>query len=320
MKIRLREEMKNFIHDCIQLISLERFISENKRYPKYLICNHHLGDTAIACSYAKSFKEVTNVNICIITKPQYEKIPKIFGLDSIAYKIPSFKNTVEEGLKQIFLNIMNFTFRNNVYFSLPGVLQFFKVSRKEIWSNMYIRYEKTFGLNQKLQLKRIEEKDLPEISSFQELIEKMKIQKGKSVIISPDSKSMSPIDTSFIERIYENLSKEGICPIINSDNPFWQRKGFRNFFTEPSALLTIINFAGFSISARSGVSDLVSFLPNSINIVIYSKDCPNDFLFESKKDELFGEIKEFFIEINNQEILIEEIIGFIKDKISSKEK
>ncbi|WP_458329287.1 hypothetical protein [Caldiplasma sukawensis] len=234
-------------------------------------------------------------------------------MESVPFEIPIFNGMLTASLKQILLYLFNLFSRQKIYFSFPGFLEYIKLTKKELWSNMYLRYEVAFGFKHALKLENVDESSLIFPIWLEEKCIALGMNKGKSVIISPDSKSMPQIDKLFFVELYRRLEIEKFVPVINSNDSFWSNECFRTIFPKPVLLLNYIDFAGFSISARSGVSDLLSFVPRSINIIIYNKGVKSDFIIGEKKNELYGTIKEYFYDKEDRNVLIEEIINYIKN-------
>jgi hypothetical protein len=136
----------------------------------------------------------------------------------------------------------------------------------------------------------------------------------KSVVISPDSQSMELIEPSFFLEIYHRLENIGYRALINSDKNYWVDKGVRTCFPDPLRLLNYFALAGYSISSRSGVSDLFSFATEGKNIVIYTSDIQKthpDFIFNKRKQNLCGKIDEYFYDKSRLGDIIEQIISSI---------
>ena len=313
MKIRILKVAKVFITDCVKLLSLRKFVNRNSATGIFYICDLHLGDTAIACSYASSFKKLTGDNIFIVINEEQRGIPKLFDLECVIFNVPYFYDAITEGIKQILLNLTNLFTHKKIYLSFPGFLQYFKMEKKIVWSDMYLRHMLTFNTKYPLKLECINRTYLNDKYYLDKKFEQLELVKGRTVVISPNSRSMKSIDPSFFADIYMELLSQGFTPIINSKDNYWNEMDIKNFFPEPPLLIEYISLGGYSISSRSGISDLVSFLPSSKNLVIYNEDVNKDFIFANKKLELYGEIKEFFYNKFKRKELVEEIVRYIKD-------
>jgi len=313
MRIKIYERSKVFVTDFIKLLSLRKFVNRNSLNGIFYICDLHLGDTAITCSYASSFKKLTENNIFMVINEEHKEIPKLFGLEFIIFKVPYFTDSLTEGMKQIFLNLTNLFSHKKIFLSFPGFLQYFKMKKESVWLDMYLRYMLTFDVKYPLKLECIERTHLNGKYYLDKSFTELGLVKGKTVVISPNSRSMKSIDPSFFADIYRELSSQGFTPIINSRDNYWNEMNIKNFFPEPQLLIDYISLGGYSISSRSGISDLVSFLPNSKNLVIYNEDVNKDFIFADKKRELYGEIKEFFYNKNKKEELVQEVVRYISN-------
>ena len=313
MRIKIYEKSRVFITDFIKLLSLRKFVNRNSLDGIFYICDLHLGDTAIACSYASSFKKITKNNIFMVINEEHREIPKLFDLECIIFKVPYFTDSLTEAMKQIFLNLTNLFSHKKIFLSFPGFLQYFKIKKKSVWLDMYLRYMLTFDVKYPLKLESIKRTHLNGKYYLDKSFKELKLVKGKTVVISPNSRTMKSIDPSFFADIYRELSSQGFTPIINSKDNYWNEMNIKNFFPEPQLLIDYISLGGYSISSRSGISDLVSFLPDSKNLVIYNEDVNKDFIFADKKLELYGEIKEFFYNKYKKKELVEEIVKYIRD-------
>lgn len=314
MSIRSGFRIRTVLQDFKKLRALEIAIKKSDGNGLFYICNHHLGDILIFCSLAKTLRRIEKRKITIVVEQRYQSIPKLFGFDALVTDIPKFEGLLKETYYLFYLSLSNLLSKGKILLSVPGFFLFIKSPRKIIETNMYFRYMIALGARDILYLSCID-------NSFETVPIHAKtffvdsgFQIKRTVIISPDSTSMKDIKRSFFIKLYNELKKIDFIPVINSNNPFWIESNFRTFFPDPLELLYYTILSGYSISARNGVSDMVSFTPGVKNIVIYNREVPTDLVFGNAKEFLCANVDEYFYEEFNEHDLIKSILYSIQNE------
>lgn len=260
--------------------------------------------------------KIENRKFTIIVEDQYKSVPSIFGLNFMTADIPRFRIPFVESLNFLYLQIFNFFSKRKLLLSFPGIFLYVKFPRKKLYSNMYIRFKISLGGRSDVPFSCVDDTFKSPPGCIEEDFARYNLRIGRTVIISPDSLSMKKIDINFFIKLYQSLDKTDYVPIINSNNKFWTENGFRAFFPEILILLYYSILAGYSVSARSGVSDLLSFTPEVKNIVIYGEFVPEDFIIGKEKGKLCSNIDEYFYSAENENHLIQKIILSLEQKLA----
>ena len=297
------------LKDLVKLHRLQILIKKHHKDGLFYICNKHLGDTVIFCSIAKSLQKIDKREFTIIVEDRYRSVPEIFGLNSMTADLPKFRIPFVETLNFMYLSLFNLFSNRKFLLSFPGLFLYIKCSKKLLYSNMYTRYLVSLGVHLETPFSCIDDTFLLPPALIITNFKGFDLKIRRTVIISPDSLSMKKIDINFFIALYQSLEKLNYVPIINSNNNFWVDNGFRAFYPEILTLLYYSILAGYSVSARSGISDLLSFTPGVKNIIIYGDGVPDDFIIGKEKERLCSNIFEFYFTTEDNENLIKNIIS-----------
>ena len=92
---KVRSKIRVILADFEKLRKLKGIVNREGIGGSYYICNHHLGDTAIFCSMAKSIRNMKDIKITVVVEQRYQSIPKIFGLEPLIADIPKFEGVLK---------------------------------------------------------------------------------------------------------------------------------------------------------------------------------------------------------------------------------
>lgn len=305
--------IKKILNDLKKLNHLRIIIKHEEEIVSFYVCNHHLGDLVIFCSIAKSLAINENRKFIIMVEEQYQSVPKLFGLKTMVADIPKYRLPLIETLNQLYLQVSNLFSKYKIFLCFPGFFLYIKCPPRLLYSNMYIRFMISLAGHVGIPLSCIDETFMTPPEYVKEDFILLGLRIKRTVIISPDSLSMKKIDESFFIKLYRALEETEYIPIINSNSKFWNEIGFKTFFPDTLRLVYYAELAGYSISARSGISDVLSFTPRVKNIVIYGNNVPADFIIGKDKAILYSEIEEFFYTTKNEVDLIKNIISSLKE-------
>lgn len=311
MNGELCSKIRMTLADFEKLHKLRGIVNRENTGGSYYICNHHLGDTAIFCSMAKSIRNIKDIKITVVVEQRYQSIPKIFGLESLIVDIPKYKGNLEQTLYWIYLSLTNIFSKSKLLLSFSGFFDYIRRTRKIIYSDMYIRFMLSLDSHIEIPLSCIDSNFTTSPTEIKTEFLKYGLKIGRTVIISPESLSSKEIDRTFFIALYQELEKVNYTPVINSSNKFWIENNFRNFFPDPMIFLHYAIISGYSVTARNGISDLLSFTPGVKNIIIYSIDVSKDFIIGRTKEKLCTEIEEYFYAESSREELVQKIIDSI---------
>lgn len=233
---------------------------------KFFLCNRGIGDTLIFLSLLDSYYK---------TYPTNEKVNIVIQKNHVAL-LNEYKNYINDFYiveSNIMEGLMHFAFAGklpeNVKFILPrGASEFLGYKNLSIWDLQYLNLG-------------ISEKSEPLVPVFNdsvyllnELKEKKKIVKNKTVIISPDATSVDLVSKDIWKEIILFCKSQNMTIILNSR----QRSsisGITTVFCEVDELYKIVEYAGYYIGLRSGLCDLIAFT-NSKMLVIYPSCSENN--------------------------------------------
>lgn len=229
---------------------LTRKISLKKKY--YFICSYGIGDTLMVCLLLKEFR-VRNPGheICLIIKSNHVGIVKMF---SSFDQIKEFKNLPPffETSDSINLN-RPMVLHPSSYFSgnLVDYLGYRGITLIDV-------YKIIMCLPSRVKF------DFPKINSMarRKSIEKFNsycLRKGKTVILAPEAKSSDMLEGVFWDNLSKELNDKGFdvaCLTLNKKNHV---KGTTDVEFNLEESIPFCEEAGYLISVRSGLCDLLSF-------------------------------------------------------------
>ncbi len=299
--------IKTILDDIKRLNYLIRLVKRKEIDVTYYVCNNHLGDITFFCSLAKTAQSTYNKRIIIVVNERYRSIPEMFGLNFLVADLPEFEY-INQSLYSFYLTLRTLFSKSKILFQNPGVHIYFKFPRKKILSDLYMTSTISLGLRVKLHLSCIDDNFSTVPASASNEFSELGLVANRTVIISPDSYTMDKIERQFFINLYESLRRKDYIPIFNSNDKFWIENNFKNFFPDPKKLVFFAKLSGYSISARSGISDLLSLVPGVHNIIIYNENVSNAYVFGKSNDSICTDISEYFYQPTDLNELVENII------------
>ena len=232
---------------------------------KYFVCNHHMGDTFIFCSYLSKLNRITGKNYGVIIPEAYTSIPRMFGLK---YIISSYLPR-NRGFND-FYYIMSRILRMNTLPSVCGYIEAIKLGGKEK-VDLYNRSMVYLGLKSN----ELPDKPFYFSSAAKEKVTKILQSSGYTgkwgVILAPYAKTINEIPLNFWVMLTDRLRELGYTVFINVSNYEKELPNTIPVSPTPEELIILAREIGWVISVRSGLCDLL--LPTGINLtVIYSDD------------------------------------------------
>ena len=226
------------------------------------LCNASSGDTYVFCSYIESLMEQFSAEKClVVTTSKQAQIPKMF---SKVTRVISTTLIPDVGINDYFLNINEMR---------PGVLfpafspQFLKMCKIK-GDNFHLSFKGLFSINGEIlpSLPRVEKEKLefqktnaPDLSN---------IVKSKTILLSPYSYSLPPIDGLLWHKIVDICKKLGYVVLTNCAEGEKPIQGTEKIRFEYGVSLDFVEYAGFFIGMRNGLCDVISSA-NAKLFVIY---------------------------------------------------
>lgn len=213
-----------------------------------LICPRSIGDTYFVCGLAEAVVTAHGGNsVTAFVEPKYEFIPSLF---------PSIERSVSVTDHDLMkLNFNEFGKGTPFFVFPPKVLRpmigFKGVTILDCYRSI-LRLPWGCQLSDPIPVSREEE----EAAKILLLNEKLPL--GKTVILAPDAKTIQGIPNSFWESLACELKKLDFVPVTNKGSREHFIKGTYPLEIPLSKIRAVAEVAGWVISLRSGLCDLLS--------------------------------------------------------------
>ncbi len=120
---------------------------KSKNDGTYYMCNHHLGDTVLFCSFARSAGISKSSKIIFLVPEKYKEIQEIFGLNSMIVNELPKPNSHWDSIMFVFLSLFNLFSKRRLIQQFPGDIILFKGGKSKVFQDMYERQRLMFGLS-----------------------------------------------------------------------------------------------------------------------------------------------------------------------------
>ncbi|MEM3192239.1 MAG: hypothetical protein QW292_09155 [Candidatus Parvarchaeota archaeon] len=264
----------------------------------YYVCNHHLGDTVLFCSFAKSAGITRSSKTIFIVPERYKEIPGLFGLNRIVLEgIPPY-NVFVDSVVYGFLLIFNSLSKKKLIPQLPGIFIYLKAGRSKIFSNMYERQKIMFRLKDDATPSNpsIDQNSVP--NDIVKLFLSYGLKIGRTVLLCPDGYSMKSLNERSWQEMISIIKEKGYSVILNLDPSDNSTYDSVKVFPSPMDLFWFSKLAGHAVSLRSGLSDLLSFSCGLKLSVLYNSESlehHSDFKIGKDRNLFCALIKEFVV-------------------------
>ncbi len=207
-----------------------------------------IGDAFLIGLYFSQYKLMNQqkVKVVVGSKGAYE-IMQMFNIKEVEivsekelYSLFKFVSFCEKNMKKVFICSWMFVFESMARY------------KKLSFSEFCAKY--VFGLENK------EEVNFPSIwdVEFQEFkLENKGLSKGKTIIVAPYANSVEELPIQFWEELVKRLIKMGYYVFTNVSGNQKAIKGSKSIKIPLSQLGNYLEFAGYFISLRSGLCDIV---------------------------------------------------------------
>jgi hypothetical protein len=230
-----------------------------------IVCPAGLGDTYFVCALAKEFLKYNGGgNVSLIVKNSHADIPQLF------------KNDIE---RIIVLDDQNLrSIQRFMQFKIGNII----IGHPSFWNNgsslnqlgvkdvtLIDLYKEMFNLDPNSPLSKpvmITENFYTAKAKFDE----MKLPYGSTVVLAPEANSISSLPLSFWSPLSERLKEQGLIVCTNVVGTSKCIPGTLPISFTLSEAIPIAEFAGWVISSRSGLCDLISSARCKLT-VIYEK-------------------------------------------------
>lgn len=272
----------DFIHDLFWWLKTEKDLGP--AHKNFFVCNHHMGDTFIFCSYLSKFNKINRKNYSVIVPRNYSSIPEMFSLDYVLFSsLP--KN---RGLNDIYY-ILCKVFRFKTLPSVCGYIDAIKLGGKN-------KVDLYSGPTAFLGMRIDESPDLPfnfnkkAMDDVKKLVESTKDMTKKAVLVAPYAKTLHEIPTIFWSNLIQRLFEKGYIVYVNTMKNETEFIHAIPVSLPPDELFLFAKSIGRVISLRSGLCDLL--LPANIQLtIVYSEDFTKeemvDIFIDKRIEEMF---------------------------------
>ena len=260
-------------------------LDESKFY--YLLYGGHIGDEAIALSWLYSFKKRHFIkSITMITSERFEALAKLY-MDDINELLVWEKDELE-ALRVYTLSVKRKVFNilgaNWVWFPRDYEIPF--PINQAVYKTMHLGlpfYEKSkyFIWNEKIR------------KEADEIFIKKGLLKGESVILIPYAQSAASFSIDFWEKLVDILSKKYkiFTNVAKNENPI---KNTTELSLPINMVPYAVNYAGYAVSIRCGLSDVLALGQCEKTLVLYNTD--------TKYEKKYAEINSLYI--NGEESIL----------------
>lgn len=233
-----------------------------------ILCPYQIGDTYRLCSLSESFiKKNPRWSLALFVKPSHKNVPEMFS--------KGIKRVVTADMPgSAFLQATKLFYRWN-HRIMPGKLlvgdpyflgkgKLFKKFGSGKITTLSI-YKEMLGLSQKTKPSKpqICSKD---IKTAREIFKRNNFVRGKTVIIAPEASSISEMPHDFWQKVVDECQKKQLKVIVNGNK--YTLKGATNLKFSLKEAIPILELAGYFVSIRSGLCDLVASA-NCRKFIIY---------------------------------------------------
>lgn len=227
---------------------LAKNLDEDKMY--FLLYGGHIGDEALALSWIKAFKEQHYIKeITIITSKLYKQLTNLYS---------SYCDEVEVWEKEDLeaLRIYSISGTSTSY-NLVGANWIWFPQERRIQFPMNQVVYKTMHLGIPYNVPSEYYAGIPNKKEFEKIIEENNIEKGKMVLLIPYSRSAKMLPDTFWEKLAKRLSEKYVVytNVGEDEQPI---KGTKPLFLPLDMLGAVVNYGGYAISIRCGISDLLA--------------------------------------------------------------
>ena len=270
-----------------------------------VICPYGIGDTYNACSLLKYFLKNNNtISLLMVVKPSQREIPsfffgnnvKVVEMETPGMEFLFFLKQITKrysSLKTGKMSIVHPYFFNNADFQ--------KMGKNKL--NIYGVYKKMLGIPNSIV------SEVPIISknasiSSSKLFNELKLKKGHTVLIAPNANSIKEIPIEFWNALISQLLSKDIMVVINGGE--FHHDHCVNVNMNLSEVIPFVNLAGYFISIRSGLCDLV-LSAKCTKIIIYPDGNSSSgsiySCYSIKKESRKGQVFEYIYKKTNDPVV-----------------
>jgi len=226
----------------------------------YFLCPYGIGDTLMVAMLAGAFKKNhCNKKICLVVKKTHGDIPDMFTKVDKKLICKEIPNDLDK--YNTFSNGSLTAVHPSIYFEkglLPllgykgiTLIDLYKIILKIPMDSVLERPV----INSKL------------ILSAKHKFRSFNLKKNKTIILAPEANSSGMVNTSFWIKLSKNLKEAGWTVCTMSQNPRNYIKGTIKINFDLSEAIPFSEEAGYVISVRSGLCDLLAFSRANLKII-----------------------------------------------------
>lgn len=227
---------------------LSNSLEDDKFY--FLLFGGHIGDEILALSWLKAFKEQHYIKeIIVITSSLYSQLTRLYPDE--CQKVEVWSNENLDALRIYSISgsstKYNLVGANWIWFPLEYQIPF--PMNQTVYKTMHL------GLPNNVKSEYFN--TIPDRELFNKIVAENGIVEGKSVLLIPYSKSAKNLPLSFWEKLAKKLS-ENYVVFTNVGKNETAIKGTKPLFIPLDMVAAVVNFGGYAVSTRCGISDILA--------------------------------------------------------------
>ncbi|MEM3193008.1 MAG: hypothetical protein QW292_13185 [Candidatus Parvarchaeota archaeon] len=271
---------------------------KSERAGTYYVCNQHLGDIVLFCSFAKSAGITRSSKITFMVTERYKEIPSLFGLNGVVIEGAPTSSIFVDSAMYGFLLIFNSLSKRKLFPMRPALFLYLKAGGRKIYTKMYEHQRIMFKLKNNVapSSPSIDQNSVPD--DIVKLFLSYGLKIGRTVLLCPNGYTMKNLNERLWQEIIPIIKEKEYSVVLNldpSDNPSYDAV---RVFPSPMDLFWFSKLAGHAISLRSGLSDLLSFSCGLKLSILYDSESLerfSNFKIEKDKNLFCAVIKEFTV-------------------------
>lgn len=167
---------------------------------------------------------------------------------------------------------------------------------------------KLVGFQSKIKMPRQQMNDIATDAYLSDLFTAENLLPGKTVVLCPFANTLQELPESFWEQIILHLNAIGYTVCTNTAKNEKALRGTVTLQVPFEKINSVVEYAGYSVGVRSGLSDVLS-QANAEKILLYGPKSESMYLFSSPRDyDLYpGRLHEFSFDLLSENEIIERI-------------
>lgn len=222
------------------------------------VCPYGLGDTYITCGFVEAILKVHGGSSCTVyVQEDHAFIARLFPA------VSTIKTISRENAHSFIQHNFNRDRINYAHFSAPEAIDL--IGYKGI--TLIDCYRSLFKLPQSTQLAEPRKPTSSEMAEVASFFRRHNLPFKKTVIVAPEARSGPSLSEKILSELCTQLQKRGLTPFINRKKAEHPEKNTSVDFIPPELIRAAAESAGWVITVRSGLADVLSDLNCKLTVL-----------------------------------------------------